>query len=50
MQILFGAMFAFADSFYNGPVATVAHAIMSATLTQVRLQRMGGPLCAARTV
>lgn len=35
MQILFGAMFAFADNFYNGPVATVAHAIMSATLTQV---------------
>ena len=28
-------MFAFADNFYNGPVATVAHAIMSATLTQV---------------
>ncbi len=36
VQILFGAMFAFADNFYNGPVATVAHAIMSATLTQVR--------------
>lgn len=34
IQILFGAMFAFADNFYNGPVATVAHAIMSATLTQ----------------
>lgn len=36
VQILFGAMFAFADWTYNGPVATVAHAIMSATLTQVR--------------
>lgn len=35
VQILFGAMFAYADNFYNGPVATVAHAIISATLTQV---------------
>ena len=35
VQILFGAMFAFADNFYNGPVATFAHAVMSATLTQV---------------
>lgn len=33
-QILFGAMFAYADAFYNGPVATFAHAVMSATLTQ----------------
>jgi hypothetical protein len=38
VQILFGAMFAFADATYNGPVATVAHALMSATLTQVRVQ------------
>lgn len=34
-QILFGAMFAFADNAYNGPVATAAHALMGATLTQV---------------
>jgi hypothetical protein len=33
--VLFGAMFAFADNAYNGPLATVAHALMSATLTQV---------------
>ena len=34
VQLLFGAMFAFADNFYNGPLATVAHFLMSATLTQ----------------
>ena len=34
VQVLFGAMFAFADNFYNGPVATVAHFFMTATLTQ----------------
>ena len=36
LQIVFGAMFAYADAFYNGPVATFAHAVMSATLTQAR--------------
>lgn len=34
VQILFGAMFAFADNAYNGPIATLAHGLMSATLTQ----------------
>lgn len=34
VQLLFGAMFAFADNFYNGPVATAAHFLLSATLTQ----------------
>ena len=34
VQLLFGAMFAFADNFYNGPVATAAHFLMSATLSQ----------------
>jgi hypothetical protein len=30
-------MFAFADYTYNGPIATAAHFLMSATLTQVCL-------------
>jgi peptidoglycan/LPS O-acetylase OafA/YrhL len=34
VQLAFGAMFAFADSAYNGPLATAAHFVMSATLTQ----------------
>lgn len=34
VQVLFGAMFAFADYTYNGPIATAAHFLMSATLTQ----------------
>eukprot|EP00878_Enallax_costatus_P017199 GHUV01018057.1.p1 GENE.GHUV01018057.1~~GHUV01018057.1.p1 ORF type:complete len:411 (+),score=79.68 GHUV01018057.1:184-1416(+) len=34
VQILFGAMFAFADNAYNGPIATAAHGIISCTLTQ----------------
>lgn len=34
VQLLFGAMFAFADYTYNGPIATAAHALMSATLVQ----------------
>ena len=33
-QLLFGAMFAYVDNMFNGPVATVAHAIMTLTLTQ----------------
>lgn len=44
VQIVFGAMFAFADNVYNGPVATVAHALMSATLTQVSVQQRQGRL------
>lgn len=35
VQILFAAMFAFADNAYNGPIATIAHGIMSCTLVQV---------------
>jgi peptidoglycan/LPS O-acetylase OafA/YrhL len=35
VQILFGAMFAFADNFYNGPLATLTHGFMSCTLIQV---------------
>ena len=52
-----GAMFAFADNAYNGPVATFAHGLMSATLTQVggrvplpglaRRWRAGGGGCPA---
>ena len=34
VQTLFGAMFIFADNAYNGPLATAAHAVMGATLTQ----------------
>ncbi|KAL4443533.1 hypothetical protein ABPG75_011270 [Micractinium tetrahymenae] len=34
VQILFGAMFAFADNFYNGPVVTLAHGLMSTGLVQ----------------
>eukprot|EP00879_Flechtneria_rotunda_P014310 GHRR01014950.1.p1 GENE.GHRR01014950.1~~GHRR01014950.1.p1 ORF type:complete len:377 (+),score=89.48 GHRR01014950.1:54-1184(+) len=34
VQVLFGAMFAWVDNMFNGPIATAAHAIMSATLTQ----------------
>lgn len=30
-----GAMFAFADNFYNGPVVTLAHGLMSTGLVQV---------------
>ncbi len=33
-----GAMFAFADNFYNGPVVTLAHGLMSTGLVQVRGQ------------
>jgi peptidoglycan/LPS O-acetylase OafA/YrhL len=34
VQTLFGAMFIFADNAYNGPLATAAHGLMGATLTQ----------------
>ena len=34
VQLLFGAMFVFADNFYNGPLATAAHFLMTATLSQ----------------
>jgi peptidoglycan/LPS O-acetylase OafA/YrhL len=34
VQLLFGAMFVFADNFYNGPIATAFHALLGATLTQ----------------
>ena len=34
VQTLFGAMFIFADNAYNGPLATAAHAVRGATLTQ----------------
>lgn len=34
VQLLFGAMFAFADYTYNGPIVTAAHFLMSTTLTQ----------------
>jgi len=34
VQLLFAAMFAFADNAYNGPVATFVHFVMSATLSQ----------------
>lgn len=46
VQILFGAMFAFADNAYNGPIATAAHGLMSATLVQVR----GVSTCCKETV
>lgn len=32
VNIIFGAMFAFADNAYNGPVVTFAHGLMSSTL------------------
>ncbi|KAF8057114.1 hypothetical protein HT031_006123 [Scenedesmus sp. PABB004] len=34
VQVVFGAMFAFADAAYNGPVATAAHGLMSLLLVQ----------------
>lgn len=34
VQLIFAPMFIYADNFYNGPVATAAHFLMSATLTQ----------------
>ncbi|GAB4823535.1 hypothetical protein N2152v2_010581 [Parachlorella kessleri] len=34
VQVLFGAMFVFADYTYNGPIKTLAHGIMSTTLVQ----------------
>ena len=34
VQLLFGAMFVYADNFYNGPLATAAHFLMTASLTQ----------------
>jgi len=34
VQLLFGAMFVYADNKFNGPLATAAHAVMGATLTQ----------------
>lgn len=35
VQLLFAPMFIFADNAYNGALATAAHALMGATLTQV---------------
>lgn len=34
VQLLFGAMFVYADNFYNGPVATAAHGVLSFVLAQ----------------
>lgn len=37
VQLLFAPMFIFADSTYNGPIATAAHALLGVTLTQAGL-------------
>jgi hypothetical protein len=36
VQVLFAPMFIYADNFYNGPVLTAFHALITMTLTQVR--------------
>ena len=37
VQVLFAPMFIYADNFYNGPVVTAFHALITMTLTQARV-------------